>query len=139
MDISIFTDKKSKPDDGKLKTALGGTYELWKKLEDYVIEAYPAAVKEWNFSGEKYGWSYRLKDRKRAIIYFLPRGGFFKAAFVFGEKAYFEILNCTVNKKIKDDLKAARPYAEGRGIRIDVNSESGLNDIFKLVNIKLSN
>lgn len=139
MNTSIFTDKSIKPNIVSLGKALGDTFELWTQLEDYVISKYPEAVKEWSFPGPKYGWSYKLKDKKRALVYFLPRGGFFLAAFVFGEKAYEEILDSGVSKKIMDDLKAARPYAEGRGIRIDVKKPADLKDIFKLVDVKLSN
>ncbi|MCE1164217.1 MAG: DUF3788 domain-containing protein [Bacteroidetes bacterium] len=138
MDISIFTDKKTKPDEASLKAALGRTFRLWVELENYVLSKYPAAVKEWNFPGEKYGWSYKLKDKKRTIVYLLPRGGFFKAAFVFGEKAFVDIIESGIGRKIKEELKAACPYAEGRGIRIDIKNPADLKDTLKLVDIKLS-
>ncbi len=139
MEVSIFTDKNLKPGPVVLQKALGSTYELWMQLEEYILSKYPLAVKEWSCPVPKYGWNYRMKDNKRVIMYFLPRRGFFKAAFVFGEKAYDEIMSSSVGKKIKDDLEAARPYAEGRGIRIEVNKKPDLKDIYKLVDIKLSN
>ncbi|HWQ80831.1 MAG TPA: DUF3788 family protein [Ignavibacteria bacterium] len=139
MDISIFSEKEKQPTDSALKKALGKNYELWKKLEDYTILKYSNAVKEWAFPGAKYGWSFRIKDRKRVIIYLLPRDGYFKAAFNFGQKAYEEILASDVADEIKKELESARAYAEGRGIRIDVKRHAAIKDIQKLIVIKLSN
>ena len=71
MDMSVFTDKKRIPNDNDLVDALGNTYPLWQTIMDYVHSKYPKALDEWNYPGAKYGWSYRIKDRKRAILYFL--------------------------------------------------------------------
>lgn len=139
MDISIFAEKTQKPSDDDLPKVLGETHRLWIILRDYVVNKYPNAVEEWNFPGAKYGWSFRIKDKKRAIIYFLPRAGFFKVAFVYGQKAMNEILTSNISEQIKTDLKNARVYAEGRGIQIEVSDDSVLSDIQKLVDIKLAN
>ena len=103
-----------------------------------VYEQYPRATEEWNFPGKKYGWSFRIKDKKRAIIYLLPRDGFFMVAFVFGQKATDEIMKSDVDEKIKKELSEARKYEEGRGIRITFDDKGILTDIKKLIEIKLS-
>jgi hypothetical protein len=138
MNASVFMDKLKAPTDGDLVTALGGTYKLWTALKNFVLEKYPAAIEEWNHPGKKYGWSFRIKDKKRAIIYLLPRQQFFKVAFVFGGKATELILQSEISSTIKVELKNARVYAEGRGIRIDVRNDANLADIKKLVEIKLA-
>lgn len=136
-DISIFPDKLVKPEQKDLMTALGTSYELWTQIEKFVMEQYPAGLAEWNYPGKKYGWSYRIKDKKRAIIYFLPREKYFKVGFVFGQKATDEIMDSTISSDIKTELEQATKYAEGRGIRIDVNNSSKLHDIKQLIEIKL--
>ena len=138
-DISIFTNKDDIPTNDNLVKNQGTTYVLWKELEEFVIEKYPNALAEWNFPGKKYGYSFRIKDKRRAILYFLPRKDYFKIAFVFGQKATDIIMGSDVETKIKTKLAQARKYAEGRGIRIDVKNESPITDIKKLVAIKLSN
>jgi hypothetical protein len=139
MDISIFTEKTIQPDHNDLKKALGDHYRNWCTIRDYVLEQYPGGIEEWNFPGIKYGWSFRIKDKKRAIIYLLPRDGYFKAAFVFGAKAFEQVMQSSVSDDIKTELAAAKPYAEGRGIRIDLRDEEMVRDIKTLVQIKLSN
>jgi hypothetical protein len=139
MDKSIFTEKKQVPDQKDLQKALGATYDLWNSIIAYVRDQYPAALEQWNFPAEKYGWSFRIKDKKRAIIYLLPREQYFKVAFVFGQKATEQIMRSGVSEAIKTDLQAARLYAEGRGIQIEVKNKKILKDIHELINIKISN
>ncbi|HYX06694.1 MAG TPA: DUF3788 domain-containing protein [Bacteroidales bacterium] len=136
-DSSIFQDKAMMPTERDLRDNLGNTFDLWIRIRDFVMEQYPNGEGEWNFPGKKYGWSFRIKDKKRAIIYLLPRELYFKVAFIFGDKAMHTILESNVAESIKTELQQARKYAEGRGIRIDVKNEDPLEDIKKLVEIKL--
>ena len=69
MDVSIFPDKSIIPNKSDLPDVLSGQYNIWEQLRNYVFEKYPTAKEEWNFPGKKYGWSFRIKDNKRAIIY----------------------------------------------------------------------
>jgi hypothetical protein len=138
MDHSIFMDKASIPSDSELKQALGDKHELWMEIRDRVFEKYPEGKEEWNFPGKKYGWSFRIKDKKRAIIYLLPREEEFRAAFVFGGKAFEAIKQSEVSPQIVSYLESAKVYAEGRGIRIPVPDRAALKDIFALIDIKLA-
>lgn len=110
MEHSIFMDKSHVPTDVELRGALG----------------------------EKYGWSFRIKDKRRAIVYLLPKDGEFLAAFVFGGRAFDVIKKSDVSVQIISDLESARVYAEGRGIRIPVPDSSSLEDIYRLIDIKLA-
>lgn len=139
MDTSIFSNKNNIPGDSDLINSLGNTYPLWQEIKEYVHAGYPAAVDEWNYPGEKYGWSFRIKDKKRAILYLLPRDGFFKVAFVFGQKAMDNIVQSRIADGIKSELESARVYAEGRGIRIEIRDKDLLKDIKLLIDIKIGN
>ena len=130
--------KTQTPTESDLIASLGNTCLLWNNIRKKVFEKYPGAKEDWNFPGTKYGWSFRIKDKKRAIIYFLPRQNYFKVAFVFGQKATDQIMKSDISDEIKNELSSARVYAEGRGIRIDVNEAEILPDIFKLIEIKIS-
>jgi len=138
MDTSIFDDKNVAPWESTLKETLGDNYVFWKTIRDYVYQKYPNAIEEWKFPGEKYGWSFWIKDKKRVIIYLLPRDTYFKISMIFGKKAKEKILLTDISAEIKEMLVAAKVYAEGCGIRFDVRDESLLNDIRKLIDIKLA-
>ncbi len=137
-DISIFTDKALIPTEQDLQEKLGTTYALWKRIEEMVLAKYPQGLAEWNFPGKNYSWSFRIKDKRRAIIYFLPRDSFFKVAFVFGDKAVAVIDQSPVADFIKTELALTRKYAEGRGIQITIRDDSFLPDIDQLIDIKLN-
>jgi hypothetical protein len=138
-DKSIFGDKKITPDDEQLAKALGKTHSYWNLLENFTFLKYPDGFGKWSFGGEKYGWSYTIRDQKRAIIYLLPRDKYFKTAFVFGQKATDKVLASDIADSIRKELAAAKIYGEGRGIRINVTSKEVLADIKKLIDIKLAN
>lgn len=138
MDTSIFMDKAVLPDEEALKSAISETFPLWQALKVYAYAKYPKATEEWFTSGKKYGWAFRVKDKKRAIIYLLPRNGYFKAAFMFGQKATDQIMASDIDDGIKAELMTAKVYMEGRGIRIDITVKNQLEDIRKLIDIKLA-
>lgn len=138
MDTSVFTNKAVVPGDGDLFVELKETHDLWNTIRDHVHKLYPDAIDEWNYSGRKFGWSFRIKDKKRVIIYLLPREGYFKVAFVFGQKATDAVLNSEVADDIKEQLQAANVYAEGRGIRIDIRDPHILRDVREMIAIKLA-
>ncbi len=139
MDKSIFTEKKTIPDDAALMNSLGETYNFGQTIANYVHLKYTAATDEWNYPGEKYGWNFRIKDKKRAIVYLLPRGKFFKVVLVFGQKAVDTIMKSQINDTIKTEIESAKAYAEGRSIGIDIKDDTILNDIKELIDIKLAN
>lgn len=139
METSIFMDKSKTPVDDDLLQPLGDTYLLWETIKKTVFQKYPKAMEEWNYPGKNYGWSFRIKDKKRAIIYLMPRQNYFKVAFGFGQKATDEVMNSDVSQDIKNELAIARVYAEGRGIRIDVKNSDILTDIIRLIEIKIAN
>ncbi len=132
-------DKSIKPTNQDLMDKLGQTFSLWSDLKKYLKETLKDPAEEWNFPGKKYGWSFRMKSKKRNIIYFLPRDGFFMVAFVFGQKAKDMVMESNIDESIKTELQNAKVYAEGRGIRIDFRSKDIFEDIKTLVDIKVEN
>ncbi len=138
MDTSIFMDIKKEPQTADLKTPLAKTFLLWMEIRDFVFENYPSAIEEWHVSVKKYGWGFRIKDKKRAIIYLSPRNGFFRVTIVFGQKANDEILSTDISEQIKTELLSSKVYMEGRVIRLEVQNDTLIKDIKKLILIKLT-
>lgn len=139
MDTSIFMDLSKIPVNSDLEIPLDMAYAFWIEIRDFVFEKYPAAVEEWHVSVKKYGWGYRIKDKKRAIIYLSPREGFFLVAMVFGQKSTDQILASDISQKIKSELMSSKVYMEGRVIRLEIHDKNFITDIKKLVEIKIAN
>ena len=138
METSIFMDLTKKPETADLVIPLGNTFSIWKEISDFVFEKYPAAIEDWHVAVKKYGWGFRLKDKKRAIIYLSPRLGFFHVAMVFGQRATDQILNSDISANIKEELINSKVYVEGRVIRLEIHDGTFVNDIKKLVEIKIA-
>lgn len=138
MAFSIFDDKATIPEEVSVKKVLGKNEKLWYELIEFVYQKYPEAIQEWKYPGKNYGWSFRLKDKKRNIIYLTPQKERFITSLVFGEKAECEVLESGVSGEIKEMIIKARKYIEGRGIRIEVKNSKPVKDIKKLIEIKLN-
>ncbi|MGA2296628.1 MAG: DUF3788 domain-containing protein [FCB group bacterium] len=139
MALSVFDDKSNPPGEKDLAKALGDAYKLWNSIKTFVLKECPDAFEEWNYSGKSYGWGFRLKDKKRIIVYLTPCEKYFKISLIFSEKATAEAMQSKISQEVKDIISLAKVYAEGRGFRIDVMNDANINDIKKLVRIKKSN
>jgi hypothetical protein len=139
MALSVFEDKSSPPTAEMVKDAIGIKYEDWKAIIAFVMNNHKGCEEIWNFAGKAFGWSLRIKDAKRVIIYLTPGNNRFLLSMVYGKKATEEALKSNIPEKIKSTIENAKVYAEGRGFRIEVNTDTNLADLIKLVEIKLKN
>ena len=139
MSQSIFLDKALQPKDEEVRNVLKNSYENWNAIREFITGNHENVSDEWNFPGKNYGWSMRIKIKKRNIIYMVPHDGYFNVAFVFGPRAYEVVSNSDLPGEIKDSLKQARVYMEGRGIRLDVHADDSINNIQELIQIKVQN
>ncbi len=139
MAFSIFDDKSRVPGEDDLRDVLKGTFPLWNDIKAFVYKNYPEAHEEWKYAGKTLGWGFRLRDKKRVIVYLTPANGFFRFSLVFSEKATNEAFSSAISQQLKDILTSARVYAEGRGFRVEVTTGEFMEDFKKLILIKLAN
>lgn len=133
---SIFSDPNLVPNEFALQNALGETYKTWQQIFQFTLDLHENAQSEWKYSGKKYGWSFRISDKKRVLVYLLPRAGFFRLAMVFGNKAYELIQQSNISESIKLELAQATVNAEGRGIRLEIRDGDNWSDIQSLIQIR---
>ena len=70
---------------------------------------------------KKYGWSLRLKQKSRNIVYLGPGEGCFMVSFVLSDKALKAAKVSHLPKAVADALDAAPRYPEGNGLRLLVH------------------
>ncbi|UCE48498.1 MAG: DUF3788 family protein, partial [Phycisphaerales bacterium] len=63
----------------------------------------------------------------------------FRISFVFGDRAVAAAEQSDLPKDLIETLKNARKYAEGRGLQVEVKGPSDVEDIKRLVEIKIDN
>jgi hypothetical protein len=139
MALSAFDDKATRPGDRALADMLGPAHALWTSLRADLQHAYGPLIEEWNFSGPAYGWSFRLKQKKRALVYMTPCRAHFLASFALGEKACRAAKDSGLPAAVLALIEAAPKYAEGRGVRIPVRTKRDLASVLSLAAIKMAN
>jgi hypothetical protein len=139
MSASIFIDKSQQPDDQMLSDALGGTHQILEEIKKHLKSVYGEVIQEWKFYGEKYGWQLKTLRKKRNLFFIIPYDGYFTQGFIFGDKAISAIEDSDLPDDIKETLRNAKKYAEGRGLSIDVRSSEKIEIIKKLIEIKINN
>ena len=135
---NAFIGKTAPPTQNEIDAALGATADVWKQLLDWLAEQ-AVADQEWKSSSPKYGWSLRLKLKKRTIVYLAPCEGCFRAAFVLGDRAVAAARQSDLSKTTLKLLDEAPRYAEGTGVRLIVKATKDLASVRKLAAIKLAN
>ena len=138
MALSAFDDKATQPADRALAEMLGRTHALWVNLQADLQHAYGPLIEEWNFSGPAYGWSFRLKQKKRALVYMTPCRDHFLASFALGDKACRAAREAGLPAAVLALIEAAPKYAEGRGIRIPVRTKRDLASVLSLAAVKVA-
>jgi hypothetical protein len=135
---NAFIGKIKAPTEAEVAAALGSTAGLWKQLVSWMAEQ-GACESEWNSSGAKHGWSLRLKQKKRNIVYLSPCAGCFRVSFALGDKAVAAARGSDLAKSTLKIIDDAPRYAEGTGVRLMVKAEKDLGAIKKLALIKMAN
>jgi len=139
MALSVFDDKAREPADAEVAEVLLGTADLWNAIKDEVAALYDPLDFDWGFAGKKWGWSLRLKHKKRAVLYLTPSSGFFYAGFALGEKAVAAAHQNDLPQSLLDLIEGSQKYAEGRAVRFEVRTSGDLENVVKLATIKMAN
>jgi len=138
MSSSVFSDKSVRPDDRQLAAALGRAYPLWLEIKCHIQAEYGEMVEEWKHYGSKSGWILKSLNKKRNLFFLIPCQGYFRIAFVFGDKAVAAIEKSDLPAAIIEEIRTARKYAEGRGLRLEVKKRGDVENVKMLLAIKVA-
>lgn len=133
---STLIDKSLKPDDQILSVALGASFKSWTEIKNAITEEHGTTREEWKYYGAKSGWVLKLLLKKRNLFFLIPGDKHFTLGFVFGDRAVEAIEKSRLPAAMIREVKDARRYAEGRGLRIDVRNRTHVSHVLKLVDIK---
>lgn len=137
METSVFQEKSIQPDNDHLSQVLGEPEKLWDAIKNHIKENHGEVSEEWKFYGAKYGWTLKMLLKKRNLFFFTPLNGYFRLGFVFGDRAVAAVEQSDLPGEMIDELKNARKYAEGRGLRIEVKDQDDVEHVNKLIDIKV--
>jgi hypothetical protein len=136
----FFADKLKCPTEAMIAEALGRKVVLWQTVRERVAAEFGPLIEEWTYAGKNYGWSLRLKQKQRAVLYLTPCAGYFRAAFALGEKAVRAAHESgAFPTGILQVIDQAPRYAEGRAIRLEIRARKDLAAIEMIAAVKMAN
>jgi hypothetical protein len=137
---NAFLGKPTQPTDSEVATALGSSANLWNEFIHWMADKEGITTQEWKgIVVKKYGWSLRLKQKARNIVYLSPGKGCFMVSFVLSDKALANAKRENLPQAVQDVLNSAPRYPEGNGVRLPVHRASDLSPIRKITAIKIAN
>lgn len=139
MTSAFFVEKSEAPTAPALAGALGSRAWLWEDIMRGIRLRHAPVTEEWVYAGKNDGWSLRLKQKKRAVVYLTPVAGGFRASFAMGEKAVRAAHESALPQSILRLIDDAPRYAEGRAVRLDVKRASDVKYVLELAAIKMAN
>ena len=138
MGLSAFDEKSHCPDPTEIKDVLARSAGLWDQLIAHVAREFGPITEQWSFAAAKYGWSLRLRQKERVVVYMTPQAGGFLAGVVLGEKAASAAYESGLSDAVLSLINGAPRYAEGRGIRLRVATKGDLRVVQQLLELKMT-
>jgi Protein of unknown function (DUF3788) len=131
-------DPSHAPERNTLNPYLGDAASLWDAVIRSARQRAPQLVETWHFAGAKVGWSLRLVEKARILVYLTPEAGRFRVGLVLGGKAVSAARASGLSAAADSIVDAAPKYAEGHGVRFHVASKQDLAPVDELLGIKFS-
>ena len=138
MALSAFDDKSREPDPSELRKTLGRAAARWGELIAHTESEFAPLTVKWGFAGAKWGWSLRLTQRKRTVLYMTPQERRFLVGFVLGEKAVRAAHAIPLESSVLALIDEAPKYADGRGVRIEVRTKKDIDTVKRLAVVKMA-
>ncbi len=100
---------------------------------------YDPLAEDWGFAGQNWGWSLRLKHKKRTVLCLTPCKRHFLVGLAFGEKAVKAAHQSDLPAPVLNEIDDSKKYAEGRAVRLAVKAKKDRIAAEKLAAIKMAN
>ncbi len=138
MEEPVFPDKSQVPRETDLARVLGRAKHHWDTLKAYALEADPTATEEWKYYTKKSGWTFRVKNKRRNLLYMQPRGkGRFTTGLMFGKKTVEAAERSDLPEQVIEMIRQSPQYPEGRMIRVEVTKAADVKVVKKLFTIRM--
>lgn len=138
MMLQPMFDASRPPERNQLTAILGDAAPLWDAVIDSVRMRAPQQIEHWHFAGQKIGWSLRLVEKARILVYLTPDAGRFRVGLVLGAKAVATARASGLSAAAASILETAPKYAEGHGVRFHVMSREDMAPLEELLDIKFA-
>ena len=109
---AAFPDQRKEPTLKKLAAALGPAWPKVEVIRQRLHAAHPEVQDSWQFSARS-GWYQVPIQKKRRLLYLVPKRGGFRLMIILGRKAVASFHGGPLARPVATLLKTARHYPEG--------------------------
>ncbi|MGZ4853145.1 MAG: DUF3788 family protein [Halobacteriota archaeon] len=106
-------------------------------LTRFIEENY-RVKRDFAFYGKNYGWALRFRSGGRALAAFYPGAGSFTVQIIIGPAQLEDALRLHLGAEVRNILRNARAFTEGRWLLIPVESEQDCCDVQRLLRVRAS-
>lgn len=140
MATLLLTDKAVKPTDEFIFQIIGDTELLWKQMLSYLYDHNKDISIVWKYSDCGKEWFCQGRKKKKSLFWIQIREmNNFSIGFPFGDKAEPAILQSDLPEDIKNDFMKATRFNTTRYIPVKVQDSSDLENVKKLIDLKIRN
>lgn len=125
----FFVEKHNRPSEKSLADALKGSYQSFNEL----VRLTDSLMQEWKFYSPKYGWTFKVFQKKKVLFYLTPGFEQFSFGMALRENEKDLVLNSSVSVGLKTNLVDGEKVMEGYPLRVEVKNEEQLTDIKKII------
>lgn len=136
MLTNAFINHPRAPTSTELSAALQSAQPVWDEFLSGLMHDGVATTREWKCHSPKWGWSLRVLQRQRTIVWLSPGRGGFNVTFILGNKAVAAARAARLPQVVRQALATALRYPEGTGLRLVVKSPRSLPALRRLAAIK---
>jgi hypothetical protein len=137
MDKPLLSNKEQFPTEEVIFSHIGKSRTQWKAMFDYIHLHYPEFTEEWRYYKDGKSWLFKTVKKAKTIFWLSVIPNSFKATFYFGDKAEQAILDSSISDLLKDSFQNGKRYGKIRGITIQIESQSDIDNVISLIEIKL--
>jgi len=130
-DAIVFADKSAQPGDTQLEATLKNVYPCFVALR----EATAGLIHEWKYYNRKSGWIFKIREKKKAVLYLTPLENAFNIGMALRESERDTLIDSPVGGELDVDLASLPKYPEGYGLRFTVRNENDLNMLLRILKI----
>jgi hypothetical protein len=121
------------PSPNELARLLGKSFAAF----DALAHDRAGATSEWKRYSKNAPWVVKVSEGERTLYYLTPQAGQFEVTVVLGERATQAALAGAVRPELHSAIQSAKPYVEGRPVRVIVARKTDLAGVEELVAVKL--
>lgn len=137
MSVSVFADKKVQPTDIDIRKIIGLTLPLWDELIGTLREIYSPQEDLKFLYGKEYGWGIRFRLKGQLLTSLYPTQGGFTVQINLSPADVEIALGMQPGRNVQEAIARANPYPEGRWLFIPVESQADLEDIYRLLELRV--